>query len=161
MVDKSKEETFKATEHGETPDFYETVRENFIKIVDELAKVQPQYSQSVSNLQLDYIQAIKNTIYTAFSAQKHLTNSNQGAWNSTPSSVPFIEQFAKQSNEITNNTIRAVGINNQLTINALDAARENLKIYNKTIDAVTEFNTNAAKAWNSFFTTQQQQFFKH
>ena len=160
MVDKSKDETYKASEHGETPDFYETVRENYIKIVDELAKVQPQYSQSVSNLQLDYIQAIKNTIYTAFSAQKHLTNSNQGTWNSTPASVPFIDQFAKQSNEITNNTIRAVGINNQLTINALDAARENLKIYNKTIDAVTEFNTNAAKAWNSFFTTQQQQFFK-
>jgi hypothetical protein len=161
MVDKSKDETFKAPERGETLDFYETVRENFIKIVDELAKVQPQYSQSVSNLQLDYIQAIKNTIYTAFSAQKHLTNSNQGTWNRTPSSVPFVEQFAKQSNEITNNTIRAVGINNQLTINALDAARENLKIYNKTIDAVTEFNTNAAKAWNSFFSTQQQQFFKH
>jgi len=160
MVDKSKDETYKVSEHGETPDFYETVRENYIKIVDELAKVQPQYSQSVSNLQLDYIQAIKNTIYTAFSAQKHLTNSNQGTWNSTPASVPFIDQFAKQSNEITNNTIRAVGINNQLTINALDAARENLKIYNKTIDAVTEFNTNAAKAWNSFFTTQQQQFFK-
>jgi len=160
MVDKSKDETYKSSEHGETPDFYETVRENYIKIVDELAKVQPQYSQSVSNLQLDYIQAIKNTIYTAFSAQKHLTNSNQGTWNSTPASVPFIDQFAKQSNEITNNTIRAVGINNQLTINALDAARENLKIYNKTIDAVTEFNTNAAKAWNSFFTTQQQQFFK-
>jgi hypothetical protein len=152
MVDKSKDETL---------DLYETVRENFIKIVDELAKVQPQYSQSVSNLQLDYIQAIKNTIYTAFSAQKNLTNSNQVTWNRTPSSVPFVEQYAKQSNEITNNTIRAVGINNQLTINALDAARENLKIYNKTIDAVTEFNTNAAKAWNSFFTTQQQQFFKH
>ena len=160
MVDKSKDETYKVSEHGETPDFYETVRENYIKIVDELAKVQPQYSQSVSNLQLDYIQAIKNTIYTAFSAQKHLANSNQGTWNSTPSSGPFINQFSKQSNEITNNTIRAVGINNQLTINALDAARENLKIYNKTIDAVTEFNTNAAKAWNSFFTTQQQQFFK-
>ncbi|MGC2668225.1 MAG: hypothetical protein WA220_03465, partial [Candidatus Nitrosopolaris sp.] len=63
--------------------------------------------------------------------------------------------------ELTNNTIRAVGINNQLTINALDATRENLKIYNRTIDAVTEFNTNAAKAWNSFFTTQQQQMFRH
>jgi len=26
------------------------------------------------------------------------------------------------------------------------------------IDSVTEFNTSAAKAWNSFFTAQQQQF---
>jgi hypothetical protein len=167
MVDKSKDDTFKVADRArddtntgrstDTRDFYDTIRENFIKIVDEVARVQPQYSQSISNLQLDYIQAIKNAIHTGFSAQKHLTDSNPGTWNS----APFTEQFAKQSNEITNNTIRAVGINNQLTINALDATRENLKIYNRTIDAVTEFNTNAAKAWNSFFTTQQQQVFRH
>jgi hypothetical protein len=48
-----------------------------------------------------------------------------------------------------------VNINNQLTINALEAARENLKIYNKTIDAMTEFNTNAAKAWNLMFVSQK------
>jgi hypothetical protein len=171
MVDKSKDDTFKVADRArddtntvrssDTRDFYDTIRENFIKIVDEVARVQPQYSQSISNLQLDYIQAIKNTIHTAFSAQKHLSDSNSGTWDSAPSTTPFTEQFAKQSNEITNNTIRAVGINNQLTINALDATRENLKIYNRTIDAVTEFNTNAAKAWNSFFTTQQQQMFRH
>jgi hypothetical protein len=90
-----------------------------------------------------------------------VTESNPTTWSQTPSTTPISEQLAKQSNEITNNTIRAVGINNQLTINALDAARENLKIYNRTIDAVTEFNTNAAKAWNSFFTAQQQQLFRH
>jgi hypothetical protein len=171
MVDKSKDDTFKVADRArddsntgrttDTRDFYDTIRENFIKIVDEVARVQPQYSQSISNLQLDYIQAIKNAIHTAFSAQKHLTDSNPNTWNSAPSTTPLTEQFAKQSNELTNNTIRAVGINNQLTINALDATRENLKIYNRTIDAVTEFNTNAAKAWNSFFTTQQQQMFRH
>jgi hypothetical protein len=171
MVDKSKDDSFKVADRAredtntmrssDPGDFYDAIRENFIKIADEVAKVQPQYSQSISNLQLDYTQAIKNTIQTAFSAQKHLTDSNLGTWNRGPSTTPFTDQFAKQANEITNNTIRAVGINNQLTINALDATRENLKIYNKTIDAVTEFNTNAAKAWNSFFTTQQQQFFRH
>ena len=171
MVDKSKDDTFKVADRArddtstgrstDTRDFYDTFRENFIRIVDEVARVQPQYSQSISNLQLDYIQAIKNAIHTAFSAQKHLTDSNPSTWNSAPSTTPFTEQFAKQSNEITNNTIRAVGINNQLTINALDATRENLKIYNRTIDAVTEFNTNATKAWYSFFTTQQHHMFTH
>jgi acetyl/propionyl-CoA carboxylase alpha subunit len=171
MVDKSKDDSFKVadrsredtsiTRSSEIGDFYDSIRENFIKIADEMAKVQPQYSQSISNLQLDYIQAIKNTIHTSISAQKHLTDSNPGTWNSGPSTTHFTEQFRKQSNEITNNTIRAVGINNQLTINALDATRENLKIYNKTIDAVTEFNSNAAKAWNLFFSTQQQQFYGH
>jgi hypothetical protein len=171
MVDKSKDEQFKAGDRSrdesntvrslEIRDIYDSIKENFIKVVDEVAKVQPQYSQSISNFQLDYIQAIKNTINTAFIAQRNVTESNPSTWSQTPSTAPIAEQLAKQSSEITNNTIRAVGINNQLTISALDAARENLKIYNRTIDAVTEFNTNAAKAWNSFFTAQQQQFFRH
>jgi hypothetical protein len=59
---------------------------------------------------------------------------------------------------MTNNAIRSVGINNQLTINALDAARENLKIYNRTVDTLTDFNTNIARAWTTFFAQQQQQF---
>jgi hypothetical protein len=79
-------------------------------------------------------------------------------------STPYAEQFTRQSNEITNNTLRAVGINNQLAINALDLARENLKIYNRTVDAVTEFGTNIAKTCTVFSSTaaqqQQQQFAK-
>jgi hypothetical protein len=78
--------------------------------------------------------------------------------NIPPVAVPYSEQFVKQANEITNNTMKAVGINNQLAINALDAVRENLKIYNRTVDAITDFN-NAAKAWTSFFSTLQQQRF--
>ena len=37
-------------------------------------KAQPQYSQSISNLQLDYIQTTKNMIQTTFSAQKQLAS---------------------------------------------------------------------------------------
>ncbi len=73
--------------------------------------------------------------------------------------TPYAEQFTRQANEITNNTLRAVDINNQLAINALDLARENLRIYNRTVDAVTEFGTNIAKTCTAFSAavTQQQQ----
>ena len=139
-------------------DVYDTMKENFIKTIDEMAKMQPQCSQSISNLQLDYIQSIKNLVQTAISSQKQIAeNAN---WNIVTTS-PYTEQITKQSNEITNNAIRAVNINNQLTINTLDAARDNLKIYDRTIDSLTEFSTNVAKAWASFFSAQQQQFFKH
>jgi hypothetical protein len=84
-----------------------------------------------------------------------LAETSSRAWNETYPKYQFTEQFAKQTREITRNAIRAVNINNQLTINALEAARENLKIYNKTIDAIAEFNTNAAKAWNLVFVSQQ------
>lgn len=135
-------------------DVYTTFKENVIRAIDEMAKVQPQFSQSISNLQIDYIQTTKNLVQNAVYAQKQLISS----WN-IPDHNPYSEQLARQSIEITNNTIKAVGINNQLAINALDAARENLKIYNKSIDAVVDFNTNVAKAWESFFTLQQQNLF--
>jgi hypothetical protein len=70
------------------------------------------------------------------------------------------EQIAKQSAEITNNVIRSVGIFNQLSLNALDTARENVKIYNRTVDAVTDFNNNLLKTWTSYWTAQQQQFYR-
>jgi hypothetical protein len=136
----------------ERTDVIEAVRDNFIRTVDEVAKVQPQYLQSISNLQLDYIQTTKNMIQTAFSAQK------QVASTVNMPSTPYTDLFARQASEMTNNAVRAIGINNQLTINALDAARENLKIYNRTVDAVTDFGTNVAKAWTAFYTQAQQQF---
>ena len=134
-------------------DIYDTVKENYIRAVDEIAKVQPQFSQSISNLQLDYIQTTKNVIENVVSAQKYFTAS----LNIPSVSLPYSDQFAKETSEITNNALRTVDINNQLAINALDAARENLKIYNRTIYAVTEFNSNVAKTWTAFFSVQQQQ----
>ncbi len=154
MVDnKSKDDNSVRT--ADTQDIYDTVKNNYLRSIDEIVKVQPQYSQSISNLQLDYIQTIKNTIQTAISAQKQLI----GGLN-IQLAAPYTEQFTKQSNEITNNAIRAVAINNELIINALEAARENLKIYNRTVDSVTEFNTNVGKAWTSLFSVQQQ-IFRH
>lgn len=155
MVDtKSREEGTGRTTTGAT-EVYDTIRENVIRVIDEVAKVQPQYAQSLSNLQLDYIHTLKNTIQTAFSVPKQLAANSNIAVPST-----FTEQFTKQANEFTGNLIRTIGTNNQLTINALDAARENVKIYSRTVDAVTEFNTNVVKAWTSWYTAQQQQFFK-
>ena len=133
----------------------DTARENFVRAADQMASVQPQYAQAFSNLQLDYIQTVKNVIENTISAQKQLV----GSWN-IPVSTPYIEQFTRQSNEITNDTLRAVDINNKLAINAVDAARENLKVYSRAADAVTEFSNNIAKACTVFsgpFQQQQQQ----
>ena len=82
------------------------------------------------------------------SAQKMLA-SNGNVPIVTP---PYTDEFVKQSNEITENIVRAVRINNQLTVNAINAAAENFRTLNRTIESVTEFNTSAAKAWNSFLT---------
>jgi CMP-2-keto-3-deoxyoctulosonic acid synthetase len=152
MVDnKSKDDiTTTTTRSTEATNLYDTVKQNYIRVLDEFTKAQPQYTQSVSNLQLDYIAATKNIIQNMVSAQKS---------ENVPIVTPlYADEFVKQSNEITENIVRAVRMNNQLTINAINAAAENFNTLNRTIESVTEFNINAAKAWNSFVTVQQQQF---
>ncbi|HMH11272.1 MAG TPA: hypothetical protein VK553_11205, partial [Candidatus Nitrosopolaris rasttigaisensis] len=59
---KSKDGITSTTRSTEAAHVYDTVQQNYIRIVDEFTKAQPQYTQSVSNLQLDYIAAAKNTI---------------------------------------------------------------------------------------------------
>ena len=155
MVDtKTKDNVNTSTGSTEVTNLFDTATQNCITILDELTKAQPQYTQSVSNLQLDYVAAAKNTIQNIGSVQKMLASN----LNSPIVTPQYTEEFVKRSNEITDNIVRALRINNQLTVNAINAAGENFRTFNRTIDSVTEFNTSAAKAWNSFFTAQQQQF---
>ena len=155
MVDtKSKDNVSTLTGSPEVTNLCDTATQNCIRILDELTKAQPQYTQSVSNLQLDYVAAAKNTIQNIGSVQKMLASN----LNSPIVTPQYTEEFVKRSNEITDNIVRALRINNQLTVSAINAAAENFRTFNRTIDSVTEFNSSAAKAWNSFVTAQQQQF---
>jgi hypothetical protein len=135
-------------------DIAEMVGRNCIKIIDEFTKAQPQYAQSVSNLQLEYIAAAKNAIENMISAQKDLAG-NLNVHLLTP---PYANEFVKQSNDIAENLVKAVHINNNLTANVMNAGTENVRALNRTMESVTEFNTSAVKAWNSFLAVQQEQF---
>jgi hypothetical protein len=134
-------------------DVSDIVRDNTLRIVDEVAKVQPQFAQSISNLQLDNIQTVRSMIQTAFANQKqfiaHAPN--------IPQALQVSEAVANQSTEIANSVIRSVGIFNQLGVTALDSTREHVNIYKRTVDAVTDFNNNIVKAWTSYWNSQQQQ----
>ena len=132
-----------STRSTEVTNLCDTATQNCIRIVDELTKAQPQYTHSLSNLQLDYVAAAKNTIQIIGSVQKMLA-SNVDFPIVTPQHT---DEFVKRSNEIIENMVNALYIKNQLTVNAINTAAEN---FNRTIDPVTEFNTSAAKAWNSF-----------
>src|SRR5215831_11017156 len=149
MVDtKSKDNVNTSTE---VTSLCDTATQNCIRILDESTKAQPQYAQSVSNIQLDYIAAAIQNIVSV----QRMFASNVNFPIVTPQ---YTNEFVKRSNEITDNLVNAFRINNQLTVNAINAAAENFRTFNRTIDSVTESSSRAAKAWNSFVTTQQQQF---
>lgn len=89
-------------------------------------------------------------------AQEHLLCTNLFNWSNTPLATLYIQQL----DALTNNIIRNLVINNQLIINALEAAGNSLETSSNVIKAVTEVNSNVVTCWNSFLSMQQQRFFK-
>jgi hypothetical protein len=152
---RDNEETKITTTATRANEVNDILRDNTLRVVDEVAKVQPQFAQSISNLQLDNIQSVRNMIQAAFANQKQVVAHAPN----TPQALQVSEEIAKQSTEVTNSIIRSVGIFNQLGVTALDSARENVKIYGRTVDALTDFNNNILKAWTSYWNLQQQQQF--
>jgi hypothetical protein len=147
---KSDETTSKSIS---TTGIIDVARDNTIRMIDEFAKAQPQYSQAISNFQTDFIQTTRNLAQTVFETQKQIAQNFN-----IPQNPQVSELVARQATEMTNNMTRAFGTYNQLALNTIDAARENTKIFNRTVDAVTDFNTNIMKAWSNYWAAQQQQF---
>lgn len=133
----------------------DTAKDNTLRIIDEVAKAQPQYAQAMTNLQTDFIQTCRDFVQTAFETERQVIQNLN-----IPHNHQVSEVVVRQSNEITNNVVRAMGTYNQLAVNAIDAARENTKIFNRTVDAVTDFNANIVKAWTNYWSLQQHQFTK-
>jgi len=148
----------------DSSEIFDTYKKGVLKITEELSKFQPQYAQSISKLQEEYLQLTKQFVDKVFAAQRNWVGGNVTSANTTFPSwtyTPYAEQFRRQSNEITAQALSVFNTSNQLALNALTAARENMKLYGKAIDAIIEYNNNVANAWSSFFTSaQRQQYFR-
>ena len=143
----------------DSSEIFDTYKKGVLKITEQLSKFQPQYAQSISNLQEEYLQLTKEFVDNVFAAQRNWIGGNITSRGTTLPSwtySPYAEQFRRQSSEIAAQASSVFDTSNQLAINAINAARENVKLYGKAMDAVTEFNNNVAHAWTSFFSTEQR-----
>lgn len=149
-----KEENRKNSTHqSETTninDFYNTIKEDTNRIVNEFARYQPTYIQAISNLQMRYIEATKNIINSTLGFQKQVFETLD--YNS---STAYTKQLGRQSNEITNNIIEFNTINNKFISNVLEVAGDGIKNYAKTLDTFVKFNANVFDQWYSLFKNNQ------
>ncbi|MPZ07569.1 MAG: hypothetical protein GEU26_14335 [Nitrososphaeraceae archaeon] len=159
---KSKDSTTTSTNSTiNVSQIVDATNENVTKLINESSKVQPQYAQAISNLQQEYIDALRNAIQRTFSVQKQLVTSNSNFNNfAVPdAAAPYVQGLVKQSDDLINNFISVADINNQLTINALNVLRENVKNFSRTVEAAAEYNSNLAKSWASSYPSFQPQQF--
>ena len=153
MTEKSRETT------NENVEMLDTCKQNMLRTIDEISKYQPQYAQSISNLQQDYLQVTKESINRTFAIQKSWYR-NTARNSFTPIASPYAEQYRKQSDEATSQAFHVFETANQLAIDSLNASRENIKLYSKTVETVTEYNANMADTWSNFYTSAQKQYVK-
>ena len=162
---KEAEKVIETVEKESTSEIFDTYKKGVIKFTEELSKFQPKYAESISSLQHEYLELTKQFIDKVLAVQRYWMGGNVTSTTSTtfPSWTyrPYAEQFRTQSNEITAQAMSVFDTSNQLAINALTAAKENVKLYGKAIDAIMEYNNNMANAWSVFLTSaQRQQYFR-
>lgn len=147
--DSRKHSTDSAQQNNEY-NFYNTIKEDTTKIVNEIAKTQPTYIQAISNLQMKFIEATKNIINSTLGFQKQVYETLDNTSTST-----FTKQLGRQSNEITNNFIEFNNINNKFISSVLEVAGDGIKNYTKTLDTIVKFNANVFEQWYSLFKNNQ------
>lgn len=126
----------------------DAIKENMIKSIDEYVKIQPRFLQSVSDFQLDSIQSAKDAINKTIVHQKNFIRELVNVSQAQPSET--YQQMFQKSNENIDNFVRAFNAGNNYNFDTIDNTRENMKLYNKAIDAFNEYSTNAFNAWISF-----------
>jgi hypothetical protein len=126
----------------------DAIKENMIKSIDEYVKIQPRFLQSVSDFQLDSIQSAKDAINKTIVHQKNFIRELVNVSQAQPSET--YQQIFQKSNENIDNFVRAFTAGNNYNFDTIDNTRENMKLYNKAIDAFSEYSTNAFNAWISF-----------
>ena len=148
--EENRKNSYYQTQNMTPDDFYNILKEDTNKIVNEFARSQPTYIQAISNLQMRYIEATKNIINSTLGFQKQLFETLD--YNS---STTYTRQLGKQSNEITNNIIEFNTINNKFISNVLEVAGDGIKNYTKTLDTIVKFNANVFDQWYSLFKNNQ------
>src|SRR6476661_9857087 len=103
-TNKIKEITSTSTIAQDSSEMFDTYKHGVLKVTEGISKFQPQYAQSISNLQQEYIQMTKEFFNKVFAAQRNWAGSNVTSTSTTFPTLTYpsyVEQSTRQSNEIT------------------------------------------------------------
>jgi len=136
---------------NETPenpkDIFSTYQENVDKIFNGIKQSVPQYHQSITNVQQEYLQAYENMIDSTISLQKEYVK-KAGITANIP------EATLKVIHDTTEEFVKAASIQNQVTLATMDATQQNIKTFNDNTKSFVDLNRSILQSWISVFTTK-------
>jgi len=139
----SKNETTQAN----SKDVFSAYQENVDKLFNGIKQSVPQYHQSITNVQQEYLQAYENVVDSAISLQKEYVKKS-GVKTNLP------EATLKVIHDTTEEYVKAASIQNQIVLATIDATQQNIKTFNDNAKSFADLNRNILQSWISVFTTK-------
>ncbi len=128
-------------------DVFSVCQENVDKLFSGIRQSVPQYHQSITNVQQEYLQAYENVIDSTIILQKEYVKKAGIAAN-----IP--EATLKVIHDTTEEFVKAASIQNQITLATIDATQQNIKTFNDNAKSFADLNRNILQSWISAFTTK-------
>ena len=131
----------------ETKDMFSVYQENVDKIFSGIRHSVPQYHQSITNVQQEYLQAYENIVDSTITLQKEYAKKAGIATNIPQTTLKVIH-------DTTEEFVKAGSIQNQITLATIDATQQNIKTFNDNAKSFADLNRNILQSWISALTTK-------
>ena len=135
---------------GNSKDVFSVYQENVDKMFSGIKQSVPQYHQSVTNVQQEYLQAFENVVDSSITLQKEYVKKAGIATN-----IP--EATLKMIHDTTEECVKATSIQNQIALATIDATQQNIKTFNDNAKSFADLNRNILQSWISAFTNKTKQ----
>ncbi|MCV0392427.1 MAG: hypothetical protein K5790_03915 [Nitrosopumilus sp.] len=135
------------TTTGNTKDVFSVYQENVDKLFTGIKQSVPQYHQSITNVQQEYLQAYENIVDSTITLQKEYAKKAGVATN-----IP--EATLKVIRDTTEEFVKAASIQNQVALATIDATQQNIKTFNDNAKSFADLNRNILQSWITAFTTK-------
>ncbi len=128
-------------------DIFSVYQQNVDKLFNGIRQSVPQYHQSITNVQQEYLQAYENIVDSTITLQKEYAKKAGIATN-----IP--EATLKVIHDTTEEFVKAASIQNQVALATIDATQQNIKTFNDNAKSFANLNRNILQSWISAFTTK-------
>ncbi len=132
---------------GNSKDVFSVCQENVDKFFDGIKQSVPQYHQSVTNVQHEYLQAFENVVDSSISLQKQFAKKTGIATNIPEAALKVVRDIAEEC-------VKAASLQNQITLATIDATQQNIKTFNDNAKSFADLNRNILQSWISAFTNK-------
>ena len=131
-------------------DIFSKCQENSNKMFDSVRKSVPQYHQSTTNVQQEFLQSFENMVGLFITIQKEFVQ-KIGIASNTP--VPMLHVIDNVSEEF----VKATSTQKQITLTTIDAIQGSIQILNDNVTSFTDLNKKILQYWISMFTVKCNQ----